>query len=131
MPSAYTVYDIKGTSNLEVYRVTTTDDRDSPEFMECFMSNFALDRPPRKLEVGSAIIHMGISCWRSYNAAAGLARIFPQIGSYVARVTLAGGNGFNVALTGRAEGSEGRSQHLTVWGDPVKLAASVDEISSI
>jgi hypothetical protein len=120
----YDVYEIAGGTVLQVFRVVKTDDRDDPAFIESFMSHYELGRPPRRLEIGFTVIYMGVSCWRSRNGAVGLAQAFPKIGAHVARLELRQGNGFNVAATSGQD-------HLTVWGDPVKLAGAVADVTPV
>src|SRR4051794_12570836 len=82
------VYEIAGGSVLDVYRVVKTATQGAPELADSFRSHYELGGPPRKMEVGWAVIYMGLSCWRTPAAAEALAQTFPKIGQYVAHVEL-------------------------------------------
>lgn len=115
------VNEITGTAVLRIYRITKTDKRDDPAFVGSFKSHYELGQPPRRAETGWTIIYMGVSSYETKNRAVGTAEAFPVIGNYVAEVVLTAGNGFNYANTGPPG-------HLTVWGDPFKLAAAVADV---
>ncbi len=119
------VYEIPAGVTLEAFRVVKTADVTAAGFTDSFRSHYEMGHPPRKIEVGFAVIHMGVSCWRSESAARGLATAFPKIGSWIARLELPSGKGLNVNA---AATSAGGAQHLTIWGDPVKLALSVADV---
>jgi hypothetical protein len=118
------VKEITGTAALRVYRITKTGDPQDPAFVDSFKSHYELGMPPRRFETRSSVIHMGITTWQTESRAIGTARAFPKIGSFVAEMVLTGNNGFNYAETGPPG-------HFTVWGDPLKLAAAVDDIAAI
>lgn len=112
---------------LEVFRLTATDDPADPVFEDSFRSRYELDLPPRRNtpEEGHAPLLMGVSVFRRVEQAmeTGL-RVRARgrnIGDYVARLRLRPDEGFDLADTG----SRG---HLTIWCDSVKLAASVVDI---
>ena len=115
---------------LEVFRLTVTDDREDPAFQDSFRSRYDLDLPPRRStpEEEHAALLMGISVFRRQEQAMKTARKVRiarrDIGGYVARLLLVPEIGLNIADTG----SRG---HLTIWGDAVKLAASVVDIVPI
>jgi hypothetical protein len=118
------IFQLTGTAKLRVYRITKAEDVDDPALVDDFRSHYETGKPPRNVEEGWAVVHMGISCFRTEGAAASTARFWPVIGDHVAAVDLGPGEGFNIAETGSA-------QHLTIWGDPVKLAAAVEEIRAV
>jgi hypothetical protein len=113
-----------GSGGLEVFRVVRTDNPEDPVLLNSLRSHFALEMPPRRIERRSAALHMGISVYLSRDRAAETARRFPAIGGFVAALRLTMGHGFNVAHTGPPG-------HLTLWGDPVKLARVAGDISSV
>jgi hypothetical protein len=118
------VYEVEDETELELYRIVRTDVGESSEFVDSFRSHYELGAPPRRLERRSAIIHMGLSTYRSRSQAAGTARRFPIIGAYLARLRLVPGRGFNFADTAHPG-------HVSVWGDPLALAASVVDIQIV
>lgn len=123
-PPHIEVCEMRPNTELTVYRIVRSEHADDPVFQNSFRSSFDLEKPPRGVERSSAVIHMGISAYREPGAAIETARRWPKLGDYLARVVLAGGNGFNWARTGPP-------LHLTVWGDPVKLSEAVADITPI
>ena len=118
-----TVYEIPAEVTLEVFRVVKVSSIADPALADSFRSHFELKRPPRKIEATFIVVHMGVSCWRSEEGARKLATSYPTIGAHVARLEIEGGKGFNASSS-----VLGGSQHLTVWGDPIKLAAVVTDV---
>jgi hypothetical protein len=103
------VYEIDGRAELELYRIVRGEDADANEYIDSFRSHYERGAPPRGLEQRSAIIHLGISTYRSPSQAVGTARRFPAIGTHVARLLLPSAKGFNFADTAHPG-------HVTVWG---------------
>jgi hypothetical protein len=63
---------------------------------------------------------MSVSMLATREAAASRARLFPKLGTHVAELRLSAGNGFVFAETMHPG-------HISVWGDPFKLDASVTD----
>ena len=112
---------------LLLFRAVPTDDRDSPEFTRAFRSRLELQLPPRggTPEHRFRALASGISVRDSGEALVASVRHFRkkgrELGPYAARLRLVGGQGFSTARWGAR-------YHLTVWGDPVKLAQSAVDI---
>lgn len=109
---------------IELYRVVTTADTKADQFVDCFKSSDELGIPPRSgsPEERFCLIHNGVSMFETAQQAAKVAIKWGK-GDYVARVRLEPGHGICVAKWG----SQG---HMTVWGDPVKLAGmTVDTVA--
>ena len=105
-----------------VYRVVTTDDRQSEDFVDSFRSSRELGIPPRRgsPEARFNLIHSGISCFNTHRQAEKVATKWGK-GDFVAEVRLQPGEGICVAEWG----SRG---HVTVWADPVKLGDMTADI---
>ena len=87
-----------------------------------FRSAFALGTPPpRRLQKQSAPVWMALSMLSRLEAARSRARLFPRLGSHIARVELTTGLGFAVAETIEVG-------HFSVWGDPTRLLSAVTGI---
>jgi hypothetical protein len=108
-----------------VYRVVATADRNEAAFVDSFKSSHALGLPPRQgsPEERFGLIHAGISCFNTRRQAERIAQRW-GLGSYIAEVHLAPGAGICLAKWGSAG-------HMTVWADPVKLAAMTVDIVSV
>lgn len=118
------VYEIEDGAAVELFRIVRTDRQESGQFADSFRSHYELGAPPRRAERRSAVVHMGLSTYRSDSQAAGTARRFPAIGTHVAHVRVPGGRGVNFAETGHPG-------HVTIWGDPLTLASCVVEIRPV
>jgi hypothetical protein len=105
----------------DVFRIVRTDESDDPVLLNSFRSNYELGGEPRRVERSSTVIHMGISVYTDGDVARETAERFPKLGDFIARLDLQPGHGFNYSPTGHP-------LHLTMWGDPVKLAAAVADI---
>ena len=108
-----------------VYRVVATADRNDAAFVDSFKSSHALGLPPRQgsPEERFRLIHAGVSCFNTKRQAERIAQRW-GLGSYIAEVRLAPGEGICFARWGSAG-------HMTVWADPVKLAAMTVDIVSV
>jgi hypothetical protein len=108
-----------------VYRVVTTDDRQHADYVDSFKSSEALGLPPRtgSPEERFGLIHTGISCFRTLRQAEKVAQKWGK-GGFVAEVSLQPRQGICLAEWG----SRG---HVTVWGDPVKLADMTVDIEAV
>lgn len=122
-PPSLEVYEVPAESEIELYRIVRSSDKESSALFESFISNFASGKPPRRIEARSACVHMGLSMYERPSQAEQTARLFPVIGGCVARLRLQPGNGFNLARTGQ-------TGHWTVWGRPDQLVAAVADIYS-
>jgi hypothetical protein len=115
------LYALPDDDALELFRIVRGDRVPSVELRDSLSSNYALGRPPRRIEGRSAALHMGLSMYELASQAEQTARLFPKIGRYIARLELGGGCGFNLAPTAQAG-------HWTVWGRPDQLLAAVADI---
>lgn len=107
---------------LVVYRIVNEPDPDAPRFVESFRSHAELDLPPRGRELSHPLVYEGISVFDTAEAAAETARRFPRLGSHVAELHVG-------PATDARYFSWGARGHLTLWGEPLKLAgATVDTI---
>ena len=103
-----------------LYRVTKSDDPSEEEFLDSLRSHYEIGWHPRGAP-RPAVLHMGLSMFRTPEKARGTAWKWPVMGEFVAELELTSGNGFNLADTG-APG------HVTVWGDPMWLRDAVVDI---
>ena len=111
-----------------MFRIVKSPDMDSDEFVDSMLSRAAKGLPPRAgtPEETHPLIHEGISVYDTPQKAAATARRLRSagrgVGDYVAELLLAE----NTDVLYLPWGPRG---HLTVWGDPIKLAESaVDTI---
>ena len=109
---------------VDVFRIVRSDDFEDPAFLDSLRSHYELSEEPRKVEREWTVIHMGISVYINPAQAAATAERWPRIGTYVARIELRPGHGFNIARTGFPG-------HLTLWGEPVKLRDATTDIESV
>ena len=120
--------------HLEVFRLVHVSTADDDALAEDMKSNAARGRSPRGRESRHPEIHRGLSVFKKYTQAAErrrqiAARLQEQgsdqpvkIGDYVARLT----------LEGPGVGYEDRDEpdgHMTIWGDPLRLAGAVTDLS--
>ena len=77
--------------------------------------------PPRRIQNDSTPIWMSISTMLSAEAVSSRIALFPKIGTHVAELELRPGRGFAFAETMEPN-------HISVWGDPHKLDASVTNV---
>jgi hypothetical protein len=103
------------TADVRVFRGIKRDEPVLEDFQSAFVLGFP---PPRRIQRRSAVIWMGLSTYRSREAAESLLRAVPKIGTHVSELVLPYGQGLAVAETVRPG-------HVTVWGDPLKLANAV------
>ena len=118
------VAELRPSERVLVYRIVRSEMSGDPGLVDSFRSHYELGQEPRRVERRSAVIHMGISIYLDEGVAHGMARRFPRLGDFVARLVLKSGNGFNYARTGHP-------LHLTVWGDPVKLSSAIVDIDPV
>lgn len=123
-PARLTVWGIDTDLQLDCFRIVRSDNPDDPVFLNSFRSHFELSQEPRHIERDSTVIHMGISVYSSLTPAHLTAQKWPKIGDYIAHLVLKSGRGFGFAQTGHP-------QHLTVWGEPIKLSEAVADISPV
>jgi hypothetical protein len=99
-------------------------DPNAVAFLHSLRSNYELGKPPRKgsVEERRTIIHTGISMFKTREVAADMARRWPKLGDYVARVELDTKNGFNYV------DDDGPNGHMTIWGRPPQLALVIADI---
>ena len=119
---------------LQVYRLVHVSEPADPALAEDMKSNAAKGKPPSGREVRQPAVHRGLSVYKSHNQAAALRRRIAdrliargsnqpvRIGDYVARLVLSGpGIGY--------EDRDEPDGHLTIWGEPSRLAGAVADIS--
>jgi hypothetical protein len=106
---------------VDLFRIVKGSTRGAPGVLDSLRSNYERDAPPRGVERESALIHLGLSMFITFDAAADRATRWPALGAHIARVRLEPGLGFHVAETGARV-------HRTVWGRPLQLLACVVDI---
>ncbi len=107
-----------------LFRIVPTDARFDPALLDAFRSSFDLGAEPRKFEKRSALIHMGISTFRTRERAVDMAVRWPKLGQFTAELNLKPENGHVFALTGQ-------TGHVTVWGRPLQLVSEIVDIVPI
>lgn len=91
---------------------------------DSMLSNLARGRPPRLIESDHPELHAGISAYLTALAASNQAQRWPKLGRFVAEMRVTSATGCEVNCWGENE-------HLTIWGDPLKLADAVTDILSV
>jgi hypothetical protein len=109
---------------VDLFRIVKGSTRGAAGVLDSLRSNYERDAPPRGVERESALIHLGLSMFITFDAAADRATRWPALGAHIARVRLEPGHGFHVAETGARV-------HRTVWGRPLQLLACVADILPI
>jgi hypothetical protein len=109
---------------VDLFRIVKGSTRGAAGVLDSLRSNYERDAPPSGVERESALIHLGLSMFITFDAAADRATRWPALGAHIARVRLEPGHGFHVAETGARV-------HRTVWGRPVQLLACVADILPI
>lgn len=110
---------------VSVYRIVRSEYRHDPVLLNSLKSHYELGQEPRRVERRSAVLHMGISVFVDDDVARQVAKRFRgKLGEHIAHLELRYGDGFNYAQTGARN-------HLTLWGDPVKLHSTIVDIRSI
>jgi hypothetical protein len=113
-----------------VYRAVLTANRAHPDFVRSFMSRAALGKPPRPgtPEERDPSLADGVSAFRTRNACRetvqNASKRGIQLGEFTAELHLVHEMGAEI----EAWGARG---HLTIWCDPLILAAAVASIVSI
>ncbi len=97
------------------YRIVTPD----PPTLADFISSAALGRHPRRSAPDAERLWDGLSVFDMAAGAREQARVFPNLGRFIAAFTVVPGSGVRYERTTRTPG------HHTVWGDPHSLLASV------
>ena len=123
-PPHLAVYEFQPGEALLCWRIVRSEHPEDPVFLNSLRSHHELSQEPRKVERSSRLIHLGISTYVDDRVASETARRFPKIGEWVAQLRLDYGHGFNYAQTGHRH-------HLTIWGDPIKLAGTVVDIKPV
>lgn len=118
-----TVYEVTPGLTLTVYRIVRSEHPDDPVLANSLRSHYEMGVEPRG-PIRPAVLHMGISTYLDIEPARRTAQRWPRFGEYIAHLALKDGNGFNWAMTGHPK-------HITVWGDPLKLAAAVVDIVEV
>jgi hypothetical protein len=124
LPAELRIREIAEGEHLRGFRIVKVATPDDPDLPLSFRSHHAEGLEPRRQQTQHAALHTAISCWRSGESAARLAKRFPKLGSYVAVVDLEAGHGFNYLNPE----DEIDPEHLTIWGDSAALAAAVADI---
>jgi hypothetical protein len=114
---------------LFVFRLVKTDHLDAEALEPSFYSNERKGKPPRGREVRCPEIWKSLSVYKSLKGARDLYQTIAKrqgakvrIGEYVAELRLEGGSGVVYEDQGRPDG------HVSIWGDPLDLAACVVDI---
>lgn len=107
-----------GRSGVVLYRIVGSEAPSEEDFTSAFVLGHP---PPRRLQKDSAPVWMALSMLSRIDAARSRARLFPRLGSRVARLELTAGEGFAIAETIEAG-------HFSVWGDPLKLRNAVTAV---
>ncbi len=100
---------------------------DTPAAVEASLrSNYEIRRsPPHPADLHATVLHMAVSMFARADTISRMARRNPdRIGTHVAQLRLAPGNGICLADTGSAG-------HWSVWGTPAQLAAFVTDTWSV
>jgi hypothetical protein len=119
---------IEAGERIEAFRTVRVADVRHPDLPLSFRSHYEEGLAPRFQQTQHAALHMAVSFWRTEEQALAVARqFFPKHGEYLARAVLSGGQGFDY-LDPRGER---HPEHLTVWGDPARLAQAVVDITPI
>jgi hypothetical protein len=118
----FTVVEV--TTPVTLFRLIQEDRESAPLVQTAFRSNYELNAAPRKVEVRSAAIHMGISTVVTAEVARSLATRWRAMGPFVGRLELTPGHGFSLAQTGFPG-------HWTVWGRPADFAACLAGIERV
>jgi len=115
---------VEVTTPVTLFRLIQEESEDTPFLFAAFRSNYELNAIPRKVEVRSAAIHMGISTVATAEVARSLAARWPAMGPLIGRLELTPDHGFSLAQTGFPG-------HWTVWGRPDDLEACLVEIEHV
>jgi hypothetical protein len=114
---------------LFVFRLVTTDQLDVAALEPSFYSNQRKGKRPKGREVRCPEIWGSLSVYKSLQGARDLYRVIAKrqrgavrIGEHVAELRLEGGVGFVYEEQNRADG------HVSLWGEPLDLAARVVDI---
>lgn len=118
----FTVVEV--TAPVTLFRLIHEESEDTPLIHAAFRSNYELNAAPRKAEVRSAAIHMGISTVATAEVARSLAARWPAMGPFIGRLELTPGHGFSLAETGFPG-------HWTVWGRPEDFEECLAEIEHV
>lgn len=121
IPAQLTVITVQ--EPLTAYRIVSCASVDDETLVESFKSNCDRGIPLRKnsAEASYRMVWQGVSMFATFDRASSAAQTFPKLGSYVASVDLQPGMGFSYALWGS-------TGHMSVWGDPARLAGQVADI---
>jgi hypothetical protein len=109
---------------LEVFRLTRTDDHDSPEWLKSFRSRRALGLPPRPRteEAANALLMDGVSVSRDEaklrKDALRVRKRKPHLGGALAKLRIRPDPGIRIA-------EWGPPGHLTIWAPAERLASAV------
>ena len=115
---------LHGDDELVVHRIVRFPDSNAEEYADSFKSHAELGLPPTGIEQAHPLIYTGISAYRSQTAAKRTARAYPAIGQYVAKLRI-------TAIDDVRFYRWGHATHLTLWGDPLKLASTTIDIVPI
>jgi hypothetical protein len=106
---------------VDLFRIVKGATRGAPGVLGSLRSNYERDATPRGVERESVLLHLGLSMFVTFDAAADRALRWPALGTHIALVRLEPGCGFHVAETGALV-------HRTVWGRPLQLLACIADI---
>ena len=106
---------------VDLFRIVKGATRGAPGVLDSLRSNYERDAPPRGVEPQSALIHIGLSMFVSFEAAADRARRWPVLGAHVAYVRLEPANGFHIAETPGFTGRYGVGRCSCWLASPISL----------
>jgi hypothetical protein len=126
-PSTLLIQEISPGDCLVGFRTVRLGEIGHPDLWKSFRSHYEEGLEPRYQQTQHAALHFAVSFWRDRDVALALAKRFPSHGNYLARVLLRALQGFNFL----DQSAEYNPMHLTIWGQPVRLAEAVVDIIPI
>ena len=126
-PPDLLVHQIPDGERIVGFRAVHVPSRSDPALEESFRSHYEMRLTPQPAEDQHAAIFMAVSLWRRGEIVVRLSRKYSKFGSYVARVELGHGSGFDYL----DPELELNPQHLTIWGTKAQLAHAVVDILPI
>lgn len=119
--------EIDAAASIEAFRTVRVGEVDDPALRDSFRSHYEEGLEPRFQQTQHAALHYAVSMWRDAAVATAVARRYSKLGTFLARVVLTHGQGFNYL----DPSVEPNPKHLTVWGAPDNLARAVVDIARI
>jgi hypothetical protein len=126
-PSTLLVREIGQQECVVGFRTVRVGEIGHPDLWKSFRSHYEEGLEPRYQQTQHAALHFAVSFWRDREVALALAKRFPNHGNYLAQVLLRASQGFNFL----DQSAEYNPKHLTIWGQPARLAKAVVAIIPI